>query len=140
MKHNPRLTVGTTPGAVEGLLAPELTHLTSASIVESKPADIFGFSMLGFELLTAEPPFNGQPPGRIALSISRGARPEFPQNAEDVGLTDQIRNLLRSCWHQNPMERPTIDEVVRTLERIEDNRCVQISSSGQNLHLSALLM
>ena len=128
-----------TPGAVEGLLAPELIHVKNVPAVESKPADIFGFSMLAFELFAAKPPFNGQLPGRVALLISRGDRPEFPQNVEDVGLTDQMQNLLRMCWRQNPMERPAIGEVVRILEIIENSGCVQMFSSRQNPHLCAFL-
>jgi hypothetical protein len=51
-----------------------------------------------------------------ALLVSRGNRPEFPQNSEDVGLTAQMQSLLRKCWHPCPTERPTVDEVVETWE------------------------
>lgn len=139
IQRNPKLTVAATPGAIEGLLAPELTHVESSLVTESKAADIFAFAMLALELFTTKPPFGGQLPARTALLISRGNRPEFPQNAEDVGLTPQMQNFLRGCWHHNPIERPTIDEVVRTLELLDSNECVNSPPDGHESRLSALL-
>jgi len=110
-----------TSAALEGPLAPELIGASSTPLLESKPADIFAFAMLAFELLTSTPPFNGQPPAVAALLVSQGARPEFPQNAEDLGLTTHTRNLLHRCWDPDPMQRPTINEVVDTLESINSN-------------------
>jgi len=128
-----------TPGAVEGVLAPELIHVTSTSALESKLADVFSFGMLAFELLTGTPPFDGQSPARAAFLISQGTRPEFPVDAEDGGLTTQVQDFLRRCWHSNPMERPTIDEVVRTLELFDTNECVRRSSSEQTHYITVLL-
>ena len=119
--RNPTLTVSAIPAALEGPLAPELIGASSTPLVESKPADIFAFSMLALELLTSTPPFNGQPPAMAALLISQGVRPEFPQNAEDLGLTTRMRNFLHRCWDPDPMQRPTIDEVVDTLESKDIN-------------------
>lgn len=125
-----------TPDAVEGPLAPELIHATIASDVEFGPADVFAFSMLAYEVLTGKPPFDGQSRTTAALLIFRGERPDFPQNA---GLTAQMQDLLRRCWHHNPMERPTIGEVVETLELFDKIKCVQRSPSEYNSHPSAFL-
>ena len=110
------LTVSVTPVALEGLLAPELIGASSTPLVESKAADIFAFAMLAFELLTSTLPFDGKPPATAAHLISQGIRPEFPQNAGDLGITTQMRSLLHRCWDPDPMERPTIEEVVDVLE------------------------
>lgn len=122
-------TVAAAPTAVEGPLAPELTNVTNAPIVESMPGDIFAFSMLAFEVLTGEPPFSGQPPATTALLVSQGGRPEFPQNSEDVRLTAQMQRFLQRCWHHSPTERPTVDDVVRTFELLESNKYVQRTSN-----------
>ena len=100
-------------------LAPEIIKPspgTTEMIMESKPADIFAFAMLAVEVFTGKHPFEGLTSSAAACRIFRGKRPEFPQNAEDVGLTVEMWGLIQRCWHPDPAERPTIDDVVREWE------------------------
>ena len=129
ISYDPTFTATATSDAVEGPLAPELINPPIASDVEPGPPDIFAFSMVAYEVLTGKLPFDGQSRAMAALSISQESRPEFPQNAEGTGLTAQMQDLLRRCWRHNPMERPTIDEVVETLELLDEIKCVQRSPS-----------
>ena len=104
-------------------------------VMESKPADVFAFGMFAVEVFTGKIPFEEQKNEAVVLRISRGGRPEMPENARAVGLTDEMWNLLESCWQQNPKKRPTIEEVVRMWEKFVENngdsndviRCVQIT-------------
>mmetsp|Transcript_28662 Transcript_28662/g.59899 ORF Transcript_28662/g.59899 Transcript_28662/m.59899 type:complete len:116 (-) Transcript_28662:1170-1517(-) len=41
-------------------------------------------------------------------------RPPFPDNTPAP-----IRELIESCWAHNPDERPTFDEIVATLTKLE---------------------
>ena len=82
-------------------------------VMESKAADVFAFAMLAVEVFTGKIPFEGQKNEAAVLRISQGGRPEFPEDAQAVGLTVEIWNVLESCWHQNPKRRPTMQEVVR---------------------------
>ena len=102
-----------------------------ASDVELGPVDVFALSMLAHEVLTGEPPFNGQSRTMAALLVSQGDRPEFPHHDEDAGLTTQMEDLLQRCWRHNPIERPTIDEVVETLELLDEIKCVQRSQASK---------
>jgi hypothetical protein len=115
-------------------LAPEIIKPPphAIGILESKPADIFAFAMLAVEVFTGEVPFPEERSTRVANKIFRGDRPEFPQNAEDVGLTVQIWGLLQSCWHQDPIERPTIHDVVRAWEGFLGNSEVQPTRPGKH--------
>ena len=113
---------------MEGLLAPELIDITSP-VMESKATDIFALAMLAYRLFVGQPPYNGQSPAKTAALISRGVTPGFPQNAEDVGLSTQMQNFLTRCWHANPTKRPTIDEVVETLEFTDGYGDLQASST-----------
>jgi len=72
--------------------------------------------MLALEIFTGKPPFEEQGRTKATNRMRKGERPQFPQNAETIGLTIQIQELLKRCWCQDPEERLTIDEVVGTLE------------------------
>jgi len=101
--------------------------------MESKPADVFAFAMLASEVFTGKVPFSELGNPGAVTRIFRGERPEFPPNAEDVGLTTEMWGLLRRCWDSNPMVRPTIEEVVMMWEGFLgiDGRA-QGTSGGQN--------
>ena len=85
--------------------------------METKAADVFAFGMLAIEVFTGKIPFEEQKNEAVVLRISRGGRPGMPENAQEVGLTPEVWNLLENCWHQNPKKRPMIQDVVRRLQR-----------------------
>ena len=107
-----------------------------AVIRESKEADVFAFGMLAVEVFTGEVPFVGQGNAAVVFKILGGERPKMPENAQDVGLTVEMWNLIESCWQQNPKKRPTMREVVVKLQEFVSNtkdnenvpECVQIPS------------
>ena len=81
--------------------------------MESKAADVFAFGMFAVEVFTGKIPFEEQKNETVVLRISQGGRPEMPRNAQAVGLTVEMWNILETCWQQNPKKRPTMQEVVR---------------------------
>ena len=90
-------------------------------VLESKAADVFAFGMFAVEVFTGKIPFEEQKIEAVVLHISQGGRPEMPQNAQAVGLTVEMWNVLESCWQQNPKKRPTMQEVVRKWQRFVGN-------------------
>ena len=101
-------------------------------MVESKAADVFAFGMFTVEVFTGKIPFEELKKNEeVVLRISRGYRPEKPENAQAVGLTDEIWKFTESCWHQNPKKRPNMEEVVRRWQKfVESNshtRYVQLN-------------
>ena len=92
----------------------------------SKAADVFAFGMVAAEVFTGERPFEGKSDSGAAHQILEGERPDLPQDATHIGLTAQMRELLQMCWHKDPAERPTIDEVVTVLKCFLGHKeCVQ---------------
>ena len=51
----------------------------------------------------------------ITSMISDGVRPNRPQEAEKLGLTDSLWEMTCRCWHQDPARRPNITEVAAFL-------------------------
>ena len=95
-------------------LAPEINNPPYDR--ESMPADVFAFAILAFTAFTGRPPFEECLDLRATSRISRGERPERPQDAESIGLTAQVWRLFERCWDQCPARRPTMGEVLRTWE------------------------
>lgn len=122
---DPSFTIAATPGSIgtSRWLAPEIITPTRKGrvmpMVESKPADVFAFGMLAVELFTGRIPFEQQRNETAVLRISQGGRPEIPRNAQALGITPGIWNLLESCLQENPKKRPAMEEVVRRLEAIQ---------------------
>ena len=52
--------------------------------------------------------------------ILRGGRPERPENSVEVGLTDDLWELARSCWEKDANKRPKIQTVLEQLKKIRD--------------------
>jgi hypothetical protein len=50
----------------------------------------------------------------------RGGRPERPENSVEVGLTDDLWELARSCWEKDANKRPKIQTVLEQLKKIRD--------------------
>ena len=117
-------------------LAPEIIKPRPSKtkpVVETKAADVFAFAMLAYEIFAGELPFEGQAKSKAACRIHKGDRPEFPQNASDVGLTAQMWAFLQQCWHADPEERPGIDVVVTTWEDLlRKTECVRRTPNDQN--------
>jgi len=83
------------------------------SATESKAADGFAFAMFAVEVFTGKIPLEDETQATSALWILREDRPRMPENAQEVGLTGEMWELVESCWQRDPDERPTVEEIVR---------------------------
>jgi len=71
--------------------------------------DVYGFGMVCYELLTGLIPFQGHSLSDYELVLS-GGRPELPEY-----LSPEITQLLHSCWHIDPCQRPGWGEIIEIL-------------------------
>jgi serine/threonine protein kinase len=120
---NPNLSAASPINRNLRWLAPEIINPpdTTNTVVESKAADVFAFGIFAIELFTGRLPFEGFSDLRIARQILEGGRPGLPENAGDVGLTPPVWELLQWCWNQDPVQRPTMLEVLRSCEALLGN-------------------
>ena len=44
-----------------------------------------------------------------------GTRPERPENTLELGLSDEVWDMMQKCWSAEPTGRPKTSEVVRQL-------------------------
>ena len=50
--------------------------------------------------------------------ISEGTRPDFPQGAQNLGLTDSLWEIILRCLQKDPARQPNMTEVVGLLREM----------------------
>ena len=112
---------------------------TNTPAMESCPADVFSFAMVAVEVFTDKVPFAELTNEAAMFQIAQGGRPQKPDNAQRVGLTDKVWVLLESCWKPRPEDRFTMEKVVGKWEKFvkhddnDNNGCVQVTRVIQTL-------
>lgn len=86
----------------------------------SKPhgvsVDTFAFGVLLNEMFSREVPWDGYQPFDIKERVVKGERPPTPRT-----MPHACEGLLRKAWHQHASLRPRIEQVVTTLQSVEQN-------------------
>jgi len=86
--------------------------------VPSKEADIYALGMTVYQVLTNEWPFFPKRETEILTAVISGERPPKPEDAEGIGMTEDLWNLLQECWNEDRRVRPGISEIMRTFRSI----------------------
>ncbi|CAD7700290.1 unnamed protein product [Ostreobium quekettii] len=93
----------------------------------NEKVDVFSFAIIMYELLRKSVLLvfvatTGSPEDveRHAENIVNGMRPPMPQE-----WPDELADLIRECWHQNPDKRPAMKDVIPRLRRLKDAGVLQ---------------
>ena len=100
-------------------VAPEV--LKGKSYTQS--SDVYSLGIMAYEIFSGLPPYviydkelkdykELSHDLNLALEICRGLRP----NLDNIPELQLLRDLINSCWKANPLQRPTANEVNKTLE------------------------
>ena len=131
-------------------MAPELLAPSRYGLKNSAPtqqADVYAFSLVILQVtpfyrpdffvfltlskvLTGELPLRNYRPQELAYYVSFGARPEKPANAQDIGVSDSLWELIQKCWDGQIAERPKIQEVVKGVGNAAAAWCADMPPSG----------
>ncbi|XP_073922809.1 ankyrin repeat and protein kinase domain-containing protein 1 isoform X3 [Castor canadensis] len=69
--------------------------------------DVYSFGIVIWELLTQKKPYAGLDMMAIIIRVAAGLRPTLqPVSEEWPGETQQMVDLMRRCWDQDPKKRP----------------------------------
>ncbi|KAJ1284370.1 hypothetical protein BS78_03G198600 [Paspalum vaginatum] len=88
----------------------------TATARRTEKADVYGFAMICFELLTGKVPFedNHLQGDKTSKNIRAGERPLFPFQAPKYLVA-----LTKRCWHADPAQRPPFASVCRVLRYVK---------------------
>jgi serine/threonine protein kinase len=76
-------------------------------------ADVYSFGMTCYEVLTGDIPLKNHSRADYEGVTKRGLRPELPADLNPI-----MKELIVSCWHQDPLKRPTFNTIVLELKEI----------------------
>ena len=101
----------TTKGELKGTplyISPEIWISQEYSFA----GDVYAYSLIMYEILTGEQPFQGYNMLQLLADVGRkGKRPEFKKK-----IPESFKNLITSCWSQLPKDRPTFDQIIEQLK------------------------
>ena len=107
---------GTASFMAPELLLPEKFGLDKG--VPSKEADVYALGMTVYQVLTGRWPYYPRREAEVTCAVIFGERPPKPENAERIGMTEAVWNLLKECWSEDRTVRPTITEVLKKFREI----------------------
>ena len=105
-------------------MAPELLRADKSGRYSQTPtlkSDIYASGMLMWEIFTDTEPYADEPSHIVMLDVVIDKRiPARPApHITERGLTDAVWELMKECWKYSPVNRPTIEYVVRNLHRLD---------------------
>ena len=100
-------------------MSPELLDPSRFGLENSRPtkeSDCYALGMVILEVLSGQPPFEGDWNYMSVVKVVEGKHPERPQGAKGVWLTDELWGVLEQCWSLQPTDRPTAEAICGHLE------------------------
>ncbi|CAK9193420.1 unnamed protein product [Sphagnum troendelagicum] len=92
--------------------APEVFEVEENREKYTKSADVYSFSMLCFEVLTGDVPFEDKPVRTLLQSIRDGVRPQLP---DADYCPDYLSALIEKCWATTAVDRPQFPIICQLL-------------------------
>ncbi len=82
----------------------------------SAQADSFAFGMLLYSLLHRKLPFEGRRSGELLDAMQDTEADTLGETRPPMDGDDPIHHLIRSCWAQDPRERPSFPAIIQSLD------------------------
>jgi serine/threonine protein kinase len=92
----------------------------------SLESDVFSFALILYELVVGKSPFSKSLKQQAVtkLLIMDDARPDIPDF-----VLPEVAKLIRDCWATDPDDRPSFNQILRRLERMNFKLTANVNSS-----------
>ena len=117
-------SVSDASGGTHRWMSPELFDPGSFGLkarCPTKRSDCYALGMLIYEVLSGKIPFSRYHGYAVVVEILKGERPGRPRGAVGMWFTNEVWDVLGSCWKHTPKDRPRIWDVLQCLEKA--SRC-----------------
>ena len=92
---------------------------SSPKVTYDKPADVYSFAMMFWEIFSGEVPFASKTEGRIiAMHLKAASNPEKIKRPSVDDLPSEIIPIIEQCWSQDSGTRPTFLELKELLKQL----------------------
>ena len=81
-------------------------------------------------MLSGLVPFHSVRDTEVVYKVIQGERPTIPVNASEVGISEDLWQLLVKCWNHNYPKRPQISEI---LQHLSQNPALEVIFPPSNL-------
>ncbi|DAZ96038.1 TPA: hypothetical protein N0F65_000033, partial [Lagenidium giganteum] len=110
--------------------APEVLKDEATSEYSLK-IDVYSFGIICWQLYTCKVPYVDIPGSVLAVAeaVLDGRRPEIPSDCPSL-----FAKIMRRCWHEDPLRRPSFEDIVQLLElEMDDERKKLATSSSRRV-------
>jgi len=84
----------------------------------TRESDCYALGMVIYEVLTGRRPFHHLHAFSPIIAVLRGERPAKPLDAESLGFSDKLWELVQLCWSESSSDRPTAQRLLEYLSGI----------------------
>jgi len=86
----------------------------------SEKTDVYSFGLIMWELLTYSIPFEGLNAEDLKMQVARETDPLRPPIPKNCPI--EYENLMKVCWQYSAKDRPTFNEVLKLLSKIDSSK------------------
>uniref|UniRef100_A0A914WA68 Guanylate cyclase n=1 Tax=Plectus sambesii TaxID=2011161 RepID=A0A914WA68_9BILA len=114
ISFNPMDGVCKPPGADIIYTAPELLREQDKYTIAQKQAgDVYAFGVVLYEILLRETPFDQRElaANNSTVQAEQSGKPVRPTMASSTNLNHELVTLLKACWSEQSVERPSVKQI-----------------------------
>lgn len=83
--------------------------------------DVYSFSIIMWEILTQQRPYQGLNMAEILIRVSSGKRPSVEKIPEDKpSVCEEMIGVMQQCWHQDYTQRLAFSDIIQVTEVLSE--------------------